>query len=48
MVGIHMEWTGRRKMIKVGENEPVPALFKAVLPDYFEIDYVRVYDEVST
>jgi beta-glucanase (GH16 family) len=30
------EWSGK----------PVPALFKAVLPDCFEVDYVRVYDEI--
>ncbi len=27
-------------------GKPVPELFKAVLPDYFEVDFVRVYDEV--
>ena len=27
-------------------NQPVEALKKALLPDYFEVDFVRVYDEV--
>ena len=27
-------------------GKPAPELFKAVLPDYFEVDFVRVYDEV--
>ena len=27
-------------------GEPVPELFEAVLPDRFEIDYVRVYDAI--
>lgn len=27
-------------------GEPVPELFEAVLPDVFEVDYVRVYDEI--
>ena len=26
---------------------PVPALFEAVLPDFFEVDYVRVFDAVE-
>ena len=25
-------------------GDPVPELFEAVLPDYFEVDYVRVFD----
>ena len=25
-------------------GKPVPALFDAVLPDWFEVDFVRVYD----
>ena len=28
-------------------GKPDPALFKAVLPDFFEVDFVRVYDEVK-
>lgn len=28
-------------------GRPDPQLFKAVLPDYFEVDFVRVYDEVK-
>lgn len=28
-------------------NDPSPELKKAVLPDYFTVDYVRVYDEVK-
>ena len=28
-------------------GKPVPALFKAVLPDCFVVDYVRVYDEIT-
>ena len=28
-------------------GKPDPQLFKAVLPDYFEVDFVRVYDEVK-
>ncbi len=28
-------------------NEPVPELKNAVLPDYFTVDYVRVYDEAN-
>lgn len=28
-------------------GKPVPELYKAILPDYFEVDYVRVYDEVK-
>ena len=27
-------------------NQPVEALKKALLPDYFEVDFVRIYDEV--
>ena len=26
-------------------GKPSPALFDAVLPDFFEVDYVRVFDE---
>jgi hypothetical protein len=29
------------------QGDPVPELFDAVLPDYFEVDYVRVFDEVK-
>ena len=28
-------------------GKPDPQLFKAVLPDFFEVDFVRVYDEVK-
>ena len=28
-------------------GKPAPELFGAVLPDFFEVDFVRVYDEVS-
>ena len=28
-------------------GKPAPELFDAVLPDFFEVDFVRVYDEVS-
>lgn len=32
----------------IGWNgKPVQALFDAVLPDYFEVDYVRVFDEIN-
>ena len=27
-------------------GDPVPELFDAILPDYFEVDYVRVFDEI--
>lgn len=29
------------------QGQPDEKLFKAVLPDYFEVDYVRVFDEVK-
>lgn len=48
--GYHRSF-GRRGLESKDENgwngSPVPALFDAVLPDYFEIDYVRVFDEVN-
>ena len=28
-------------------GEPVPSLYKAVLPDEFVVDYVRVFDEIK-
>ena len=28
-------------------GKPDPRLFDAILPDFFEVDFVRVYDEVK-
>ncbi len=49
---VSTECHGYRGSFKPGMGEewsgtPDPLLFKAVLPDFFEVDYVRVFDEVQ-